>query len=269
MSIVITLLPLTWSIPTILSLETLSARFNFLTGTIPGSVTFVNLHRINLDFNMILGSIPELLYLPTLEELVLWNNNLSGSISPRIGDLVQINLLDLESNDLSGTIPSQIGALYKLGSFFLDGNSLSGTIPSQMGLLTDLGALWLSDNQLTGTVPVELSSLSPRSLKLFANNLSGSLDMFCSKAAILTKIDADCAGVDPTVECACCTSCCNMSSGNCTVNGEAVCQVEKSWFENENSHAYYESGGTVCECSDSNNGIATLSCMDTQCQSCN
>jgi Leucine-rich repeat (LRR) protein len=264
---------LTGSIPTILSLESMSLSYNFLSGTIPGSVTFENLRYSYLSFNMISGNIPESFLSPTLEVLKLWETHINGSRSSRIGDLVQMSQLDLSNNDLTGTIPSEIGKLIKLESLYLDGNSFNGTIPSQMGLLTRLvDDLWLAGNQLSGTVPVELASLSAASLTLFANNLTGSLDMFCNQTAIFTKIDADCAGVEPAVECPCCTSCCDSLSGNCTVNGEAVCLAEKSWFANETGPDYYESGGTVCECttgSDNNHGIATLSCMDTQCQSCN
>jgi hypothetical protein len=205
--------------------------------------------------------------------LKLWENHINGSLSSRIGDLVELSQLDLSMNDLTGTIPSEIGKLNKIESLYLDGNSFHGTIPSEMGLLTRLvDDLWLAGNQLTGTVPVELTSLSAASLTVYANNLTGSLDMFCNQTSIFTKIDADCAGEEPAVECPCCTSCCDSLSGNCTINGEAVCQVEKSWFANETGPDYYESGETVCECTTGSNsdvGIATLSCKDTQCQSCN
>jgi hypothetical protein len=261
---------LTGSIPTLLSIEYMSLSNNFLSGMIPGSVTFGKLRDVYLAFNMISGSIPESFFSSTLEVLTLWENNFSGSLLSRIGDLVQMTLMDLANNDLTGTIPSKIEALNKIGGLYLDGNSFNGTIPSQK---TRLDELLLSDNKLSGTVPVELSSLPALLvLKLFANNLTGSLDMFCNKTAVFTKIDADCAGVDSAVECPCCTTCCDSLSGNCTVNGEALCLVEKLWFENENGPNYYKSGGTVCDCatgSDSNYGTATLSCIDTQCQSCN
>jgi hypothetical protein len=253
----------------------MSLRFNLLSGTIPDSVPFENLQGIYLSFNMMSGSIPESLFSPSLEALVLWENSFSGSLSSRIGDLVQMHLLDLTNNDLTGTIPSAIGALNMLGGLYLDGNSFRGTIPSELGLLTGLwDGLWLSDNQLSGTVPVELSSLSVTTLKLNANNLTGSLDMFCNQTDLLTKIDADCGGVDSAVECSCCTSCCDsLSSGYCAVNGDAVCLVEKSKFVKENGPEYYESGGTVCECTTGSNSTsnvsATLSCMDTESRSCN
>jgi hypothetical protein len=214
------------------------------------------------------------LFSPTLEVLVLWENTFGGSLSSRIGSLVQMNYLDLTTTNVIGTIPSEIGTLRMLGSLYLDSNSFNGTIPSEMGLLTGLWyGLWLSYNQLSGTVSVELSFLSVKSLQLLANNLPGSLDMYCNQKNLFTKIDADCGGVDPTVECSCCTSCCNLLSGDCMVNREAVCLVEKSWFVNENGPKYYKSGGTVCNCTTGSNknnvATSTLSCMDTECQSCN
>jgi hypothetical protein len=264
---------LTGSIPTFLSIETLSLRYNFLSGSVSSDVEFENVRFISLYHNMMSGSIPECFFTPTLQHLDLWDNDFSGSLSSRIGDLVELFYLDVSSNSLTGTIPSEIGELDNTLEFlYLDGNLFNGTIPSQVGSLTLLESLWLSDNQLSGTVPVELSSLSASDVKLFANNLTGSLDMFCNKTFIFTKVEADCGGVEPAVECSCCAGCCDSLSGNCTVNVEAICLVEKSFYDNENGRYYYDSGGTVCECttgSASNNGIGTLSCMDTQCQSCN
>jgi hypothetical protein len=111
-------------------------------------------------------------------------------------------------------------------------------------------------------------------IKLFANNLTGSLDsVFCQQPPVeLSKVDANCGGVDPQVECTCCTTCCDSSSVNCTIIKEAVCLVEKSWHEDPNGPEYHESAGTVCECTmagSGHNATTTLTCRDTQCQSCN
>jgi hypothetical protein len=122
---------------------------------------------------------------------------------------------------------------------------------------------------------MELSSLLiATSVGLFGNNLTGSLDdVFCLQpSALLSKVDADCGGVDPQVECTCCTTCCDSSSGGCKINKEAICLVEKSWHEHPNGPEYHESAGTVCECTTpgfEDNATTTLSCRDTQCQSCN
>jgi hypothetical protein len=182
--------------------------------------------------------------------------------------------LILSNNDLTGAIPSEIGLLKNLEFLNLNSNSFNGTIASQLGLLTRLDQLRLQDNQLSGSVPVELSSLLlASSVKLFANNLTGSLDdVFCQQpSVVLSKVDADCGGVDPKVECTCCTTCCDSSSGNCTISNESICLVEKSWHEHPNGREYHESAGTVCECTTTgseDNATTTLSCRDTECQSC-
>jgi hypothetical protein len=80
----------TGSIPTTLPIEILSLGVNFLSGTILGSVTFENLHEAVLDNNMLSGRVPESLLSPTLELLSLGKNKLSGSLTDKIGDLVEL-----------------------------------------------------------------------------------------------------------------------------------------------------------------------------------
>jgi Leucine-rich repeat (LRR) protein len=279
---------LTGSIPTLVSsIKYLSLGVNYLSGTLPGSVIFESIRSMILDYNLLSGRLPESFFSPTLEYIQLGDNLFTGSLTDKIGDLLEVSYMALRNNDLTGNFPSEIGALIKLEGLYVDGNSLNGMIPSELGLLTRLRGLWLSDNQLSGIVPVELSSLSALlSLRLFANNLTGSMDMFCNKTDLFAKIITDCSAADgvvdttSSVECPCCSSCCDSLTGNCTVNAEASCLVEKAKFEGENSPSYYESGGTVCECTngsddDSNNNnnnsttTISLSCRDTQCQSCN
>jgi hypothetical protein len=267
---------LTGSVPMLPSVEIMSIGSNYLTGFIPESASSTSLQVIVLDWNMISGSIPESIFsFFKLSTFSLWENQISGSLSSKLGDLVELVLLDLSSNALTGVIPSEIGLLKNLDTLYLDSNAFNGTMASQIGFLTRLVQLHLQDNQLSGSVPIELSSLLfATSFKLFANNLTGSLDdVFCQQpSVVLSKVSADCGGVDPQVECTCCTTCCDSSSGNCTMNNDARCLVEKTWHEHPDGVEYHESAGTECECSTTgteDNATTTLSCRDTQCQSCN
>jgi hypothetical protein len=265
---------LTGTLPTILSIEALSFGFNYFTGTIADSVAYPNLRYAFVQKTFISGSLPKSFFSPKLIELDLWDNQLSGSLSDElVGSLELLSFLDLSANDMTGTIPTEIGLLYNLEKLYLDSNTLRGTIPSQMQSLLRLGDLWLANNQLSGNVPVELASLVTGTLTLSRNNLTGSLDLgYCNQTDVFTKVDADCGGANPEVDCSCCTTCCDSSSGNCTLNKEALCSLETSWFENPNGYEYYEGAGTVCECSGSENKTDTTptwSCSDTQCQSCN
>jgi hypothetical protein len=226
------------------------------------------MRNIQLDSNLLSGIIPESIYSPKLEILSLWDNQISGSLSNKIGRFVELELLDLSSNDLMGTIPSTIGSLSNLVNLHLDQNAFTGTIPSEMGLLTRIRELSLRSNQLSGTVPVEFSSLSPVFFTLQFNDITGSLDMVCeNQTAIFPFVNADCGGLDPEVECSCCALCCDSFA--CAINNTNACLIAKSQYDSPAGLEFIESAGTVCECISSDIDATTFSCMDTQCQSCN
>lgn len=69
-------------------------------------------------------------------ELWLVDNKLSGSIPYQLGNLSQLDLIDLGGNKLSSSIPSQLGNLSNLEVLALNYNQLSGTIPSSFINLT-------------------------------------------------------------------------------------------------------------------------------------
>ena len=86
-------------------------------------------------------------------ELILWFNNLGGTIPPELGDLTALTRLDFSGNQLSGTIPTELGNLTALTRLDLDRNRLSGTIPPELGNLANLDALYLAGNRLEGCQP--------------------------------------------------------------------------------------------------------------------
>ncbi|KAJ0028779.1 hypothetical protein Pint_36327 [Pistacia integerrima] len=93
-----------------------------------------------------------------LTELTLldlsFNQGLTGSFPPRIGDLQKLNILILSGCSFSGIIPEEIGNLGELSFLDLKSNFFSGPIPPSLGKLSKLYWLDLADNQLTGTIPV-------------------------------------------------------------------------------------------------------------------
>nr|CAB3467292.1 unnamed protein product [Digitaria exilis] len=109
--------------------------------------------------------------------LLLSNSNLTGVVSPAIGNLSALETLELHSNQLSGNIPPQLGMLSQLVNLSLDNNTLNGPIPETLGLLKNITYLSLSDNNLNGSIPEAIvcncSSLS--SIDLSNNSLTGEI----------------------------------------------------------------------------------------------
>ena len=64
--------------------------------------------------------------------LYLWENQLSGTIPPELGDLSELSLLDLHDNQLTESISSELGNLSNLRALFLGGNQLTGCIPAAL-----------------------------------------------------------------------------------------------------------------------------------------
>ncbi|GAB4838322.1 BRASSINOSTEROID INSENSITIVE 1-associated receptor kinase 1 [Ancistrocladus abbreviatus] len=132
------------------------------------SVTRVDLGNANLTGQLVsaLGQLTNLQYLE------LYSNNISGKIPLELGDLTSLVSLDLYLNNLSGPIPDTLGKLSKLRFLRLNNNSFSGTIPVNLTAIISLQVLDLSFNHLTGVVPVNgsFSLFTPISYR--GNNLT-------------------------------------------------------------------------------------------------
>ncbi|KAK8947098.1 Protein NSP-INTERACTING KINASE 3 [Platanthera zijinensis] len=105
--------------------------------------------------------------------LGLPSQNLSGILSPGIGNLTNLQSVLLQNNAISGSIPAVLGKLEKLQTLDLSSNKFSGNIPDSLGGLKNLNYLRLNNNSLTGLCPVSLSDLEGLTLlDLSFNNLS-------------------------------------------------------------------------------------------------
>nr|GMC85575.1 BRASSINOSTEROID INSENSITIVE 1-associated receptor kinase 1-like [Ipomoea batatas] len=129
------------------------------------SVTRVDLGNANLTGQLV----PQLGQLPNLQYLELYSNNISGRVPTELGNLTNLVSLDLYLNTLSGPIPDTLGKLQKLRFLRLNNNSLTGLIPMSLTTVTTLQVLDLSTNHLRGPTPVNgsFSLFTPIS---FANN---------------------------------------------------------------------------------------------------
>ncbi|CAO2840822.1 unnamed protein product [Amaranthus hypochondriacus] len=106
--------------------------------------------------------------------LDLPEQKLAGLLSPVIGNLSFLRILNLANNSFRGIIPSEIGYLIRLQKLGLNYNFFQGTIPYTLSNCTKLDYLALGHNRLHGEIPPELGSLSRlTTLSLHTNNLTG------------------------------------------------------------------------------------------------
>ncbi|KAJ8769552.1 hypothetical protein K2173_005155 [Erythroxylum novogranatense] len=128
--------------------------------------------RVDLGNAALSGQlVPQIGQLKNLQYLELYGNNITGPIPNDLGNLTNLVSLDLYLNNFTGPIPETLGKLKKLRFLRLNNNSLSGSIPMSLTNITALQVLDLSNNRLSGPVP-DVGSFSLFTPISFANNLN-------------------------------------------------------------------------------------------------
>ncbi|XP_030473600.2 leucine-rich repeat receptor protein kinase HPCA1-like isoform X1 [Syzygium oleosum] len=118
-------------------------------------ITSITLSSMGLTGSLS-GDIGQLFELQILD--LSYNKGLTGSLPVRIGNLMKLTSLILVGCGFSGQIPNSIGSLQNLVFLSLTSNRFSGLIPATIGNLSGLYWLDLADNQLTGSIPVSNGS---------------------------------------------------------------------------------------------------------------
>ncbi|KAF2312780.1 hypothetical protein GH714_040021 [Hevea brasiliensis] len=133
------------------------------------------------------------------------SQSLSGTLSPSIGNLTNLQLVLLQNNNITGHIPSEFGRLSKLKTLDLSNNFFSCQIPNSLSNLKNIQYLRLNNNSLYGPIPSSLANMTQLSfLDLSYNNLSPPVPSFHAKTSnivgnpLICGTAKDCPGSIPT-----------------------------------------------------------------------
>ncbi|XP_076893805.1 cuscuta receptor 1-like [Bidens hawaiensis] len=189
-----------WLIKNNTMLEVLNLQNNLIHGSIMLSSTNLNIKLLDISGNLLTGVIPIHIqkFLPGITHLNLSRNSLDGVIPSSLGEMDELNTLDLSHNKLSGEVPigllansSRWLSILKLSNNILHGEVLSGNLSldiwnlyldsnrftGKLGNVTTmtLDLLDISNNFFTGLIPDWISNMSSISeLALRNNSLEGS-----------------------------------------------------------------------------------------------
>ncbi|GEM_PF-1824078 len=121
--------------------------------------------------------------------LSLAGRDLPTPLPATIGDLRNLQKLDLSSTGLPAPLPAALGNLTRLQWLNLKENQLSGPPPAALGSLNALQALGLADNRFSGPLPGWLPALSRlQRLYLSGNQFSGPLPGWLDQLANLEQL---------------------------------------------------------------------------------
>ncbi|CAL5392972.1 unnamed protein product [Camellia sinensis] len=142
------------SLKNLTSLAYLHLGINNLHGNIPPSLGKCPLVDLSLGWNNHSGTIPkQVLTFSSLLNLYLHDNHLVGSIQLEIGNLINLEQLDVSRNMLFGKIPSTLGSCVKLRFLYTQSNNFWGTLPSSLSYMRGIEELDLSHNNFSGKIP--------------------------------------------------------------------------------------------------------------------
>eukprot|EP00253_Pinus_taeda_P010013 PITA_10013 len=122
--------------------------------------------------------------------LDLRNNSFHGHIPYQLGSLFRLKMLALSANQIQGSIPPTLGGCRSLTIFSMYSNHLDGNIPSEMCVLSKLQYMALEYNNLTGTIPGCLGNMSSLNyINLKNNTFHGSLPSELGMLSLLRRLN--------------------------------------------------------------------------------
>ncbi|XP_047059521.1 putative receptor-like protein kinase At3g47110 [Lolium rigidum] len=124
-------------------------------------------------------------------ELSLDGRALTGALSPSLGNLTFLRMLNLSFNWLHGEIPASLGSLRRLRTLDLSYNSFSGTLPLNLTSCVGMNTMALGSNKLGGRIPAELGEklMSLEAISLSNNSFTGHIPASLGNLSYLEDLD--------------------------------------------------------------------------------
>ena len=253
-SIAGTAFPSSFAHPTGLShLDITSTDF---TGKMPdflGDLTLLR-YLFMADTSFDQGPIPDTYRsLEYLKDMSLKHSNRNGAIPLWSQELDHLVLLDLDNNELTGEVPSGLAELSSLRYLLLNRNNLMGMLPAELDHASNLCTCPISSSRdacttFLGTDTFEISCLQTGILLLDHNNVTGSLNPFCSLQPVFgatadcksMPADATSVGSMAEVNCTCCKYCCNDDDPMPCNTEDRLAQYDSKWQDGYSGIHYYD-----------------------------
>lgn len=107
--------------------------------------------------------------------VTIYDNNLSGALSPAICRLERLHTLHLSFNKLTGSLPDELGGCRALKNLWVKGNKITGRLPDPVALLPALEYLDVHANEMSGPLPATWHTPNLQIMRAEDNRISGAL----------------------------------------------------------------------------------------------
>lgn len=125
-----------------------------------------------------------------VSRLLLEDNNLVGTLPEEIGDLTEVEFLNVSVNKISGSIPTSIGNCTKLYYLDVKGNEFTGPIPVELSNCTALRTIWAINNMFSGPFPEALLLIdSIEVIRIGGNDFEGEVPASVADLANLIVLE--------------------------------------------------------------------------------
>ncbi|KAJ4718464.1 putative Leucine-rich receptor-like kinase family protein [Melia azedarach] len=170
----------TWLLQNNTNLEHLYLMNNSLSGSLPLPSSKHALLHLDISINNFSGPLPCDIgkILPHLTYVRMSENNFEGSIPSSMGEMKQLQELDLSTNKFSGELPKEfVSGCVLLSTLILSNNQFQGSLfPKYMNMTKFIKWLYLNSNNFSGKIEDGLPNASLLfALDLSSNKFSGQI----------------------------------------------------------------------------------------------